>query len=196
MAVALAAATAVLAGAAGWWVAQPDVPGRDSVDVEFLDDMITHHQQAIALATTYRERGDDRFLRHLAGDVLLGQAAEVGRMQQLLDGWNRLDDADSGRAMAWMRAGVDGAGVPTAEMPGMASAAELERLTTLSGAALDEAFSRLLVRHHHGGLAMAEAAADRAATKAVRTLARASAHAQRGDLRDLERHGATDASPR
>ncbi len=190
MAIALAITAAVVSGAIGWRVAQPTVPGGDSVDVEFLHDMIGHHQHAIALATTYRGRGDDRFLGHVAGDVLLGQAAEVGRMNQILDGWNRLDDVDPEQAMGWT-----GHPVATAAMPGMVAPDDLERITSLSGRELDDTFSRLLIAHHRGGIEMADAAAELADTGTVRTLAQAAARAQRGEVRDLERRRAVLGLP-
>ena len=56
-------------------------------------------------------------------------------------------------------------------MPGLATAEELQRLRSLQGAARDQLFLQLMVRHHQGGLPMAEFAAYNAATPAVRMLA-------------------------
>jgi uncharacterized protein (DUF305 family) len=56
-------------------------------------------------------------------------------------------------------------------MPGMATEEELTELRGLSGTAFDVQFLRLMIRHHQGGLGMAEYAADHADVDAVRRLA-------------------------
>ena len=63
-------------------------------------------------------------------------------------------------------------------MPGMASAAELNRLRGLQGPAADEMFLTLMLKHHQAGVAMAEAALDRTDEPVVERLAGAVASAQ------------------
>jgi uncharacterized protein (DUF305 family) len=52
-------------------------------------------------------------------------------------------------------------------MPGMASAAELSRLATASGADADRLFLGLMIRHHQGALAMVDEHAKNAADERV-----------------------------
>ena len=47
-------------------------------------------------------------------------------------------------------------------MPGMATEDELANLRALSGTAFDVEFLRLMIRHHQGGLDMAQYAAEHA----------------------------------
>jgi uncharacterized protein (DUF305 family) len=56
-------------------------------------------------------------------------------------------------------------------MPGMASSDELNKLRNLTGKELDVFFLQLMLRHHEGGLEMAQYAADHAARGYVRNLA-------------------------
>jgi uncharacterized protein (DUF305 family) len=56
-------------------------------------------------------------------------------------------------------------------MPGMATTDELNKLRKLSGAELDVYFLQLMLRHHQGGLEMAQYAAEHASRGYVRNLA-------------------------
>jgi uncharacterized protein (DUF305 family) len=60
----------------------------------------------------------------------------------------------------------------------MATEEELATLRSLDGAAFDVEFLRLMMRHHQGGLEMAEYAVANASTSVVRTLAQAIAESQ------------------
>ncbi|HKA93909.1 MAG TPA: DUF305 domain-containing protein, partial [Acidimicrobiia bacterium] len=75
-AVILAAALCLIAGLVGWRLAQADHPGRDSVDVGFLEDMQTHHLQALELGYAYLEHGTDPTLQHIAHDIITDQGIE------------------------------------------------------------------------------------------------------------------------
>lgn len=99
--------------------------------------------------------------------------------------------------------GSTAAGGPAAEetapvrMPGMASEAELARLAAASGRDLDILFLTLMIRHHRGGVEMAQHASLHAADDRVRALARAMVVNQAKEINtmqaDLERLGAPRA---
>ena len=63
-------------------------------------------------------------------------------------------------------------------MPGMATEDELAELRSLSGTDFDVEFLRLMIRHHQGGLEMAQYAAEHAEVPAVARLARTIADTQ------------------
>jgi uncharacterized protein (DUF305 family) len=86
-----------------------------------------------------------------------------------------------GDMMAWMGEGghshpEDGPGAPL--MPGMATEDELAELRSLSGTAFDVEFLRLMIRHHQGGLEMAQYTAEHGELPAVMRLARTIAETQ------------------
>ena len=58
-------------------------------------------------------------------------------------------------------------------MPGMATEAQMKRLQSLHGKALDVFFLQLMIHHHQGGIPMAQYAAAHAAEPYVRDLATA-----------------------
>lgn len=188
----LALLVGVLAGRA-----LPSAPEESSVDVGFARDMSTHHAQAVGMATTAVQRldgdvEDEAEVDTLALDILLTQQNQVGRMQSMLISWGR-SLAAPGQAMRWMHPdggtghGHEGrAAAGSATMPGMATPAELAELQELDGRALQLRFLQLMLRHHEGGLEMAETARDRATTEQVRNLAGAIAAGQRQESKVLE----------
>ncbi len=149
-------------------------PAADSVDAGFARDMSRHHLQGVEMANLALERSKDPEVRSLAFDISSIQTNQAGRMEGWLSLWGL--NPSGGEVMAWMGDGGGHAGHPAAPgdgaaMPGMATEEELANLSTLSGEELDVEFLRLMIRHHQGGLGMAEHAAEHADVAAVRRLA-------------------------
>nr|WP_276610649.1 DUF305 domain-containing protein [Kineococcus siccus] len=166
----------------------PTAPGEQSVDVGFARDMSTHHAQAVAMAFDALQTAPTPEVRQLALDMVGTQQNQVGRLQQLLVVWGR-PLAGSTPVMGWMT-GTDAhdrhlaaqASTGSTLMPGMATGAELARLQSEDGAVFEVHFLQLVLRHHQGGIEMAEVGADRATTPEVRDLARAIAASQEGEV--------------
>lgn len=162
-------------------------PTDDSADAGFARDMSAHHAQAVEMAELVRERTTDEEIRLLATDITLSQQAQIGRMQGWLDAWGLLP---TGRApaMAWM--GLDGG-----SMPGMAAADEVPQLRDLAPSEADRTFLDIMIRHHRGGVAMAEALLARGARPEVERLARgivASQEAEIATMREMLRRRGAD----
>jgi uncharacterized protein (DUF305 family) len=164
--------------------AEDDGARPGAVDVGFSRDMAAHHLQGVEMANLATDHSEDPAVRGLAFDIATTQTNQVGRMQGWLALWGL--PPSGGEVMSWM--GQDGhamhdmpadpAAADGAVMPGMATEAELAELRTLSGPELDVRFLQLMIRHHQGGLAMAQYAAGHAGLPAVRTLARSIAETQ------------------
>jgi len=156
---------AVVLGAAVFlYVAMPKTPGDSSPEAGFLRDMAMHHSQAIEMSLIIRDRTGDEQLRYLATDIALSQQNEIGMM----DGWLRVWDlslTSSEPAMTWMDHPVDG------PMPGMATSEQLESLRTLPVEEAEVLFLQLMIRHHQGGVDMAQAYVDRGNQKHVSAFA-------------------------
>ena len=154
-------------------------PAEGSAEVGFARDMAMHHAQAVNLAMLLRDRSDDEEMRQLALDILLTQQAQIGMMQGWLAVWG-LPYASLEPAMAWM-------GMPTTDrMPGMASAAEINQLQTLTGPAADTLFIQLMIPHHRSGVDMAQAVLARSERPEVRALAQAIVNAQQSEISYME----------
>ena len=78
--------------------------------------------------------------------------------------------------MAWM-------GMPTTGlMPGMATPGDINRLRSLKGTQADGLFLSLMIPHHRGGVAMAQAVLERSQRPEVRALAQAMMKAQESEI--------------
>lgn len=146
------------------------LPGVNSVDAGFARDMSTHHQQAVTMAGYVRDNpnGGDPAVWNVAYDIETNQAVEMGTMEGWLLTWNVARTA--GTPMSWMKGmhmhlSADGL------MPGMATPAQMTKLQSLHGKAMDLLFLQLMIRHHQGGVMMAQYAEQHASEDYVRTLA-------------------------
>jgi uncharacterized protein (DUF305 family) len=155
------------------------VPTDDSADAGFARDMSAHHTQAVVMALIMVERTEDPAIRVLATDILLTQQAQVGMMKGWLDVWGA-SRSSLGRRMAWMGHAMDG------PMPGMATDEEVDSLRELPPAAADRRFLELMIRHHEGGLAMAQAGLDLGREPVVRRLAEAILTGQQTEIRAMQ----------
>lgn len=154
-------------------------PGEGSAEAGFARDMATHHAQAVEMAVIVRERTDDPMVAGLALDIVLTQQSQIGRMNGWLDVWG-LPATGLDRPMAWMGHPVAG------RMPGMASPEEIEWLTELSGEEADLEFLRLMIRHHEGGVPMAQALLERSEDEVVRRLASSILRSQQAEVRIMQ----------
>lgn len=156
---------AILAGAAVFaWTAWPRSPADSSAEAGFLRDMSTHHGQAVEMSLLIRDRTSDQNLRYLATDIAMTQATQMGAMQGYLDLWD-LSQTGQDQPMAWMDHPVDGL------MPGMATSEQIAQLSSLPVDQAEVLFLQLMIRHHQGGVDMAEAVLDRSDQEQVVRLA-------------------------
>ncbi|ROO86307.1 uncharacterized protein (DUF305 family) [Actinocorallia herbida] len=125
------------------------------VEIGFAQDMIVHHGQAVTLAQAALGGGAGDAVSQLATGMQLAQLREIGRLEGFLALWDA-PHIGEGRPMAWMNAEGHAHG-GTATMPGLATTDEVNALGELEGAALETRFLQLMIRHHQGGLLMADA---------------------------------------
>lgn len=179
--------------------AAPDIAARrpSGVDVGFCQDMAVHHDQAILMANLAQTRGGPA-VKAIADAILLSQSVQIGTMRGWLQLWGEPPAADT--PMKWMPHGdvsqqhVNHQLEQASDMPGMASAEEMLELWRLSGDAFDILFLQLMTRHHEGGVAMAQYAAEHGKLKPLREIAEVMLVQQMQDIsqmqRLLEHHGA------
>ncbi|WIX82243.1 DUF305 domain-containing protein [Amycolatopsis carbonis] len=173
--------------------AAPATPGAGSVEVGFAQDMSTHHLQAVTMANWARDHSTDPEVRQLAFDIESSQTEQVGRMKGWLMLWDQPEQAP-GAYMTWMTEPMGHAGMqmPTsspangAPMPGMATDAEIAKLRSLTGRAMDVDFLQLMLRHHKGGTAMAEYAQDHSNLPALKALCRSILVSQGAEINQMK----------
>jgi len=180
---------ALLVGVLGTlWVVQArsSAPSDFGADAGFARDMQTHHAQAVQLAFLVRDRTDDEEVRTVAYDIITSQQQQSGQMFGWLVQWG-LDQTGSRPPMAWV--GGEHAAAHTAadgSMLGTATPAQITELGAATGVEAERIFLRLLIAHHTGGIAMAQAAVAEARTPEVKTLAGAIVSSQTSEVQLLE----------
>jgi uncharacterized protein (DUF305 family) len=139
------------------------------VDIGFCADMTIHHVQAMAMCQRVLGRSTGDSVQAAASEVLQTQAIEVGMMRAWLADWGQ-STSPPDMVMGWMGMN-DGAGMPLAMMPGLASDEEMMALGIAEGLEQGRMWIELMRTHHLGGIDMASAATEMAGAEKVRRIA-------------------------
>ncbi|GAA3553836.1 DUF305 domain-containing protein [Nonomuraea rosea] len=177
----------VLAVAAFLVFGRDGTPGDTSAEAGFARDMATHHAQAVDMAFTIRDKGPAKEIRSLAFDIINTQANQRGMFQGWLQQWG-LSQATDQRPMAWMSGHGHGAtpaagAAATGTMPGMASPQELTKLKEAQGTQAEVLFLQLMIRHHEGGVQMAEGLLKLSTRGEVVSMAQKIVQGQSGEIK-------------
>ena len=160
------------------------LPGAESAEAGFARDMATHHAQAVEMSLLIRDTSADETLRTLAYDIIVTQSTQRGVFMGWLQAWGAPQTSTLPR-MAWMPGHSHavpsaGAGVPL--MHGMASEDEMRRLHEARGAEAEVLFLQLMIRHHEGGVIMANALEGLSRRPEVLGAARSIQDSQRAEI--------------
>jgi uncharacterized protein (DUF305 family) len=119
-------------------------------DVRFMNAMIHHHAQAIAVARLAPTHGASPSIQTLAARIINAQQDEISTMQQ----WLR----DRGQTVPELHITGDAVMVHGTDhpmdMPGMLTADQMRALDAARGTAFDRLFLTLMIEHHRGAVTM------------------------------------------
>jgi len=118
-------------------------PGYTVADVRFMQDMIGHHAQAIAMARMAPTHEAGEAVRKLAEKIEISQLDEIGLMEQWLRERGQVVPDEEYRR--------------TAHMPGMLTPEQMAQLDAARGREFDRLFLTFMIQHHRGALEMVEA---------------------------------------
>ena len=135
-------------------VADSARPRFTEADVRFMQGMIAHHAQALAMTSLLPTRTHRADMRLLAERIEVSQKDEINLMRRWL--LSRGQDApDPSNASAHHgHHGVGGAAGQPMLMPGMLTDEQLAQLASAKGAEFDRLFLQFMIRHHEGALTM------------------------------------------
>ena len=120
-------------------------------DVAFMSGMIHHHAQAILIAGWAPSHGASPAVQTLCARIIVSQQDEIAIMSRWLsDRHQPVPDPNAAHAMM---PEMD----PAAMMPGMLTAAQLEKLDKARGADFDQLFLMFMIQHHQGAITMVNA---------------------------------------
>ncbi|MEQ4716556.1 DUF305 domain-containing protein [Nonomuraea sp. B19D2] len=174
----------VLAVAAFLLFGRDGTPGDTSPEAGFARDMATHHAQAVDMAFTIRDKGPAKEIRNLAFDIIYTQANQRGMFLGWLQQWG-LTQATDQKAMAWMSGHGHGgtASATPGVMPGMATPEQLTQLKEAQGKQAEVLFLQLMIRHHEGGVQMAEGLLKLSTRPEVVSMAQKIVQGQSGEIK-------------
>ena len=146
-------------------VVQPGAPGKPSKklppsttgtlpplspdDVQFMQGMIMHHQQAVEMTALIASHTDNKDLRLLGAKISSSQSDEIKFMQR----WLAARGEPVSMAMPGMP-DMDASGKAMPLMPGMLTPQQMEALRNSKGAEFDHLFLVGMIQHHNGALIM------------------------------------------
>lgn len=133
-------------------------------ELEYLSEMIPHHQEAIDSAKLILERSDRSEMQQFAQDIIEVQTREVNQMQQ------------------WLKEWYPGQSTSETYAPMMGD------LTQLQGDDLDRAFLEGMVMHHMGAVMMSQMLLNRNLVEhqPVRPFAEAIATTQQQEISQMQ----------
>jgi uncharacterized protein (DUF305 family) len=125
------------------------LPPRSPADVDFMQGMIMHHQQAVEMTALIPSHTVNKDLQSLGARISSSQSGEIKFMQRWL--------AARGEPLSMAMPGMpdmDRSGRPMALMPGMLSPDQMEALRKAKGPEFDHLFLTGMIQHHNGALIM------------------------------------------
>lgn len=176
---AAAAASVALAGCGGNSAPTSTVPGtgaaattastaapstaHNQADITFVQDMIPHHQQAVAMAKMVANHGASRQVTELAGRIEAAQQPEIDHLNGFLRAWNAPAPQSAGSSMnpthdmPGMDHSQDNSGPGgMSSMPGMMSGGHMQQRGQVNGPAFDKMFLQMMIDHHQVAVTMSQ----------------------------------------
>lgn len=167
--------------ASGSSATAPISPEHNQADVMFVQGMIPHHQQAIAMSSQAPSRAASQEVKDLAARIDQEQGPEIEQMNQMLMAWGAPRPQPGSTAMPGMP------GMPMGEMPmhGMMSDAQMQQLGAQSGPAFDRMFLQTMIEHHTGAVQMAQNEQAQGLNPQAKELAGAIVAAQQREITEM-----------
>ena len=121
----------------------------NTADVAFMQGMIAHHAQAIAMADLIPDRTTRREIQLLGQRITVSQKDEIKLMQHWLEAHHeQVPEMGKQEHHAGMAMPGD------TLMPGMLTAEQMAKLSAAKGDEFDRLFLRGMIQHHGGALQM------------------------------------------
>ena len=142
----------------------------DSAEDKFLQDMVPHHESAVAMAQIALQRAERPEIRQVAQSIIQDQNREIEQMKRILG--DKASKPSSGGM-----GGMDMGGMK------MDSTADIEKLRTAEP--FDRAFIDAMIPHHESAIQMAKDVQGKAKSQEVKDLASAIITAQEQEIAQM-----------
>lgn len=135
------------------------LPPSSAKDVEFMQGMIMHHDQAVEMTAMIESRTINKAVRLIGAKISQSQSDEINFMKR----WLRVRGEKTEMPMMDMskmdhskmdHSKMDHSKMNHSLMPGMLSPEQMEALKKAKGAEFDRLFLAGMIQHHEGALIM------------------------------------------
>lgn len=180
---------------------------HNDADVEYVQMMIPHHEQAVEMAELVPSRTGNPDIIALADQIEKAQGPEIEQMEGWLKAWGAPEPSKA-EAPGATSDGVDhdgmegdGTSMPMQSMPmtsmnsmpgmeggghGMMSAEQMQALENAKDAEFDKMWLELMIAHHQGAVASSEQILQTGESEQVRQLAQQIVSSQQAEIAQME----------
>ncbi|MDX6758672.1 DUF305 domain-containing protein [Streptomyces sp. F8] len=149
---------------------------HNQADVDFAQEMIPHHRQAVMMSDMAETRASSDEVKTLAAKIKQAQEPEIATMSAWLTAWGEevpqgMDGMDHGDATS---------------MPGMMDDRQMDDMRGASGTAFDTMFLTMMIKHHEGAIEMAETEKEEGAYGPAKELADDILTAQKAEIAQMK----------
>jgi uncharacterized protein (DUF305 family) len=150
----------------------------EHIDRHFMEQMIPHHEDAVAMAELALTKAEHPELRGLAETIIRDQTREIDQMETWYRDWYGVDaPTDGGAFGGMMGGGMMGGGM-------MSDSADLEVLK--AAAVFDKEFIEQMIPHHQMGVMMAQMVLARSDRPEIQELARSIIKTQTAEIEQMQ----------
>lgn len=143
-------------------------PDHDAADVAFLQNMLAHHQQGIAVSAMAAGRTGSAQLAAFAQRITSEQRTELDGFRAQLMQWEEPLAPSSGTTP-----------------DGMVDQGTLDKLQTLRGADFDKLWLQTLIAHHRGAISMARTEIASGQSPDIISIAKSVAASQQAQIDEM-----------
>jgi uncharacterized protein (DUF305 family) len=164
----------------------------NTADLQFANQMIPHHAQAVQMANMTMDRPIDAPVRRLADDIRAAQTPEVQQMVEWLTGWGEeipetpIDHSNAGHGGEHLEGGGMEGMEEYEDMPGMMSAEDMKALADASDGEFQDLWLEMMIEHHEGAVEMAQEQQEQGSYKDAVQLARGIESGQQKEISTME----------
>jgi uncharacterized protein (DUF305 family) len=154
---------------------------HNAADVSFTQEMIGHHQGAIAMARLAPSRASSQQVKDLASRIEAAQAPEINEMTSWLTTWGE-PPAPADSSMGSMN---HSSGSMDSNAMGMMTDEQMNQLGAATGTAFDRMFLQMMTVHHQGAIAMARTEQTNGSNSQAIALARSIETSQTAEVTEM-----------
>ena len=153
----------------------PARPPFNETDAAFAAQLVSQHQQGLDLASLANSRSGRGELKALAQRFIDVHEPEIEQLSELLESWGQQPPEDPG--------------LDRGNRPGKITEAEMNTVTSRSGADFDKLFVQLMIRHHQGAIDIVATETAGGKNPRARELADKIAVSQQNEVTELKNVG-------